>query len=297
MVNARITVLGSANMDLIARLPRPPRIGETIFGADFAQVPGGKGLNQAVAASRAGARVAFAGAVGEDEHGAALRTLLTAEGIDTGALRTVEAATGVALINVFDSGDNSIVVCSGANAELRDLDRATREAIERSAYLVMQFELRPSLLLEAARFARAHGVKTVLTPAPVVDHDPELLELTDFLILNAGEAAQLTGLDDPARAAAALSRRAGTVIATLGEDGSVLAQGGALRQRLPARRVRAVDTTAAGDTYAGVLTARLVAGDDLPSAMGWATTAASITVTRPGATAAMPTGPEIEAAR
>ncbi len=296
MTNANIAVLGSANMDLIARLPRPPRIGETVFGSDFTTVPGGKGLNQAVAASRAGANVAFAGAVGEDGHGETLKALLASEGIDTAAVRTVDAPTGVALINVFDSGDNAIVVCSGANAELHDLDERAREAIERAAYLVMQFELRPSLLLEAARFARSHGVRTVLTPAPVIDHDPELLELTDLLVLNAGEATHLTGIEDPEQAAIRLSHRASAVIATLGEHGSVLARDGALADRIAARKANAVDTTAAGDTYVGVLTARLGAGDDLPEAMRWATTAAAIAVTRPGATTSMPTRPEIEAA-
>lgn len=291
-----VVVLGSANMDLIVRLPRTPAVGETIFGSGYATVPGGKGLNQAVAARRAGAEVAFAGALGRDDHGAALAELLGGEGIDTSAVRRVDAPTGVALINVFDSGDNSIVVCSGANAELRELNAATRALIAGASHLVMQFELDPGLLLEAARFARAHGVGTVLTPAPVTEHDPELVALTDLLVLNAGEATALSGLDDPELAAADLSRRARSVVTTLGGDGSVLAEGGRVVERLAARKVEAVDTTAAGDTYVGVLTARTEAGDDLPTAMRWATAAASIAVTRPGATGSMPVVAEIEGA-
>ncbi|MEU5870277.1 ribokinase [Glycomyces sp. NPDC047369] len=291
-----VVVLGSANMDLVARLPRPPAVGETVFGSDLAQVPGGKGLNQAVAARRAGAEVAFAGALGRDAHGDALAAVLAAEGIGAAAVRRVARPTGVALIEVFASGDNAIVVCPGANAAVRDLDDAARELIAGADFLVMQFELDPAVLLEAARFARGHGARTVLTPAPVVEHDPELVALTDLLVLNAGEAVQLSGVGDPADAAAALSERAGAVVATLGADGSLLAVGGKVEERLPARRVDAVDTTAAGDTYAGVLTARLDAGDALPEAMHRATAAASIAVTRPGATASMPTAAEIEAA-
>jgi len=294
MAAARVVVLGSANMDLVVRLPRTPAVGETVFGSGFATAPGGKGLNQAVAARRAGAEVAFAGALGRDDHGAALAELLDREGIDTSAVRRVDAPTGVALISVLDSGDNSIVVCTGANAELRELDAQTRDLIAGASYLVMQFELDPGLLLEAARFARVHGVRTVLTPAPVIEHDPELVELTDLLVLNAGEAAQLSGVGDPELAAAELSRQAGAVVATLGGDGSVLARDGRVVERIPARAVAAVDTTAAGDTYVGVLTARIGSGDDLPAAMRWATAAASITVTRPGASGSMPFAAEIE---
>lgn len=290
----RVAVLGSANMDLVVRQPRPPEVGETIFGSGFGTVPGGKGLNQAVAASRAGADVAFIGALGRDDHGEAISALFGSEGIDASVVRRVTAPTGVALINVFDSGDNSIVVVSGANSALRGLDAPARAAISSASHLMMQFELDPSVLLEASRFARECGVRTVLTPAPVIDHDPELIRLTDLLVLNAGEAVQLSGLDDPKSAAAALSKRAHNVIVTLGADGSVAASKGQVVDRLPARRVRAVDTTAAGDTYVGVLTARWAAGDTLGQAMRWATTASSIAVTRRGASSSMPTTVEIE---
>ncbi len=293
---ARLTVLGSANMDLVVRQPRPPRVGETIFGSGFSTVPGGKGLNQAVAAARAGASVRFAGAVGADPNGTALLALLNTEGIDTTAVQTSDQPTGIALINVLDSGDNSIVVVSGANSTVAALDDAIRAAITAATHLVMQFELPAATLLQAARFARGAGVRTVLTPAPVTDHDPELIALTDYLVLNAGEACELSGLSDVEQAAAALSRRAGTVIVTLGDRGSLLAADGAITARMPARAVRAVDTTAAGDTFVGVLTARIAAGQTITEAMRWATAAAAVSVTRPGATSSMPNLAEISAA-
>lgn len=291
----RITVLGSANMDLIVRQPHPPALSETIFGSGFDTVPGGKGLNQAVAAARAGAAVSFAGAVGRDANGAALLELMVAEGIDVAAVRRVDEPTGIALINVMDSGENSIVVVSGANSTVRELDEANRAAITASSHLVMQFELLPATLLGAARLARQLGVRTVLTPAPVTDHDPELIELTDYLVLNAGEARQLGGEADVETAARRLSQRAGTVIVTLGAEGSLLATAGTVSGRFPARAVSAVDTTAAGDTFVGVFTARIAAGDDVVAAIGWATTAAAISVTRRGATSSMPTEAEVRA--
>lgn len=290
---SRITVLGSANMDLVVRQRRQPAVGETIFGTSFTTVPGGKGLNQAIAAARAGSIVRFVGAVGRDANGEALLAALRGEGVDVAAVREVATATGVAVINVLDSGDNSIVVVPGANACVTAVDETTREVIESGTHLVMQLELDPDTLLEAASFARARGVCTVLTPAPVVPHDPQLIGLTDVLVLNAGEALQLARTSDVEAAAGALSKRARAVIVTLGAEGSVLAEAGAVVDRVPARRARAVDTTAAGDTFVGVLTARLAAGDSLRVAMEWATVASGIAVTRPGASTSMPRHDEI----
>lgn len=292
----KVVVLGSANMDLVVRQPRLPRPGETLFGSAFRTVPGGKGLNQAVAAARAGAEVAFVGAVGRDVHGAELRRMLEAERIDASALQVVDAPTGTAHIAVVDGGENSIVVVSGANAELTSLTEAARAAIDHASALVMQFELPQSVLLEAARAARARGARTVLTPAPAQQPEPGLLELVDVLVPNADEARHLADEPDVERAAAALSRRCGTVVVTLGAAGALVAQYGRLAARIDAVPADAVDTTGAGDTFVGVLVARLTAGDRLEAALGWAATAASISVTRPGATTSMPTRAEIEAA-
>ena len=289
-----IVVLGSANMDLVVRQPRLPRPGETMFGSDFSTIPGGKGLNQAVAASRGGASVAFAGAVGDDGYGRELLELMSAEGIATDAVDTVPAPTGTAHISVLDGGENSIVVVSGANVASAELSDAARAAIVGARFLLMQFERPQSLLLEGARAAREAGVVTILTPAPVADPLDDLLELIDILVPNEREACELAGIDDSDAAALALSGLVGTVVVTRGERGALVARAGRIVAEIPARAVDAVDTTAAGDTFVGVLAARLAAGDDLDAALAAASVAASISVTRPGATTSMPTWEEIE---
>jgi len=290
-----IAVLGSANVDLVLRAPRRPRPGETVFGDGFTTGPGGKGLNQAVAARRAGADVAFAGAVGDDAFGAQLRRVLADEGIDAAALRTVVAPTGVALITVTDDGENAITVVAGANADAELADPA-RDRIAAATHLVAQCERPVALVREAFAFARAAGVTTVLTPAPVVAGVTDLLALTDLLIANADEARALSGVQDPAAAARALSATAGTVVATLGASGALAARAGDIVARVPGRPVPVHDTTGAGDTFAGVLVARLAAGDALDRALAVANAAAAVSVTRPGAVASMPTGDEIAAA-
>lgn len=289
-----IVVLGSANMDLVTRQPRLPRPGETIFGSDFSTVPGGKGLNQAVAAARAGGDVGFVGAVGRDAFGAQLRELAVREGIDDAGLVDVDAATGIAQISVVDGGENSIVVVSGANVASDDLDDAARAAITGARYLVVQFERPIPLVRAALEVARGAGVQTVLTPAPVVEVDDALLTLVDILVPNAQEACELAGLDDETEAALTLSRRAGTVVMTRGSRGALVTRDGAVLREVPARRVEAVDTTAAGDTFVGVLVASLAEGSELERALQAATAAASIAVTRPGATSSMPTRAEID---
>ncbi|WP_294178245.1 ribokinase [uncultured Schumannella sp.] len=291
-----IAVLGSANLDFVVTQPRLAKPGETIFGHDFVTVPGGKGLNQAVAAARAGGNVAFLGAVGADDAGRVLRACLDAEGIDLSGLIEVAGATGTAHIAVVDDGENSIVVVPGANAAVTELDDVTRSHIAGASALVLQLERPLELVAEALAFARASGVRTVLTPAPARPLAPELLGLVDILVPNAGEACELAGVDDELVAARALSQQAATVIMTRGAHGSVIARAGEVIAEVPARRVNAVDTTAAGDTFVGALIARLTAGDELDDAVRTASVAASITVTRPGATSSIPTWDEVAAA-
>ncbi len=288
-----IVVLGSANLDLVIRQPRMPEPGETIFGSGFDTVPGGKGLNQAIAAARAGGDVAFLGAVGDDDFGTRLTAALTAEAIDVGGLARTASASGVALINVLDDGENSIVVVSGANADITSLDDHAREAIANADYLVAQLERPLELVRDAFRHARATGTRTVLTPAPARPLDDEILELSDILIPNAGEACAIAGETDETEAALALSRRSGLVVMTRGGRGVLVARAGEIVADAPARPVVPVDTTAAGDTFAGVLIARLAHGDALEGALDAATAAASIAVTREGASSSMPTWAEI----
>ena len=291
---SEIVVVGSANMDLVVRQSRLPHPGETMFGSSFTTVPGGKGLNQAVAAARAGGSVAFVGAVGDDGFGAQLRAQFAADGIDATAVRIAPEATGTAHISVVDGGENSIVVVPGANGATEQLDVADRSAIAGARFVVAQFE-RPLRLIRAAfELAREGGATTVLTPAPVVDPG-DLLGLVDILVPNAAEACELAGTTGPAEAARTLSERVGTVIMTRGGDGAIVARSGEIVGEVPARVVEPVDTTAAGDTFVGVLVARLAAGDALATAAHAASVAASIAVTRPGASSSMPTWGEVAA--
>lgn len=289
---APIVVLGSANLDFVVRTSVLPGPGETIFGSAFTTVPGGKGLNQAIAAQRAGGAICFVGAVGDDAAGRQLREILTADGVDVAALATVPGASGTAHITVQDSGENSIVVVAGANAEVTRLSAAAAALIPTAAALVMQFELPQSVLLEASQLARAHGVRTILTPAPVLEPTPGLIELIDILVLNEHEVTLLAEQHDVVSATIALSAGR-TVITTLGAKGSLLAVNGEIAGRFAARPVTAVDSTGAGDTFVGVCVARLVAGDALPRAIEWASVGSSIGVTRAGATSSMPTWSEI----
>lgn len=291
-----IVVLGSANMDLVVRQPRLPRPGETMFGSAFSTVPGGKGLNQAVAAARAGGDVAFLGAIGRDVFGEELRRCLERDGIATDALDVVDEPTGTAHISVLDGGENAIVVVSGANAAITELDATARRTIEGARYLVAQFERPIPLIAQAFALARDRGIRTVLTPAPVRRVDPGLLDLVDVLVPNAAEASELAGVDDEVEAARRLSQRVGVVVMTRGSRGVLVTRGGDVIADLPARSVEAVDTTGAGDTFAGVLVARLAAGDELDAALAAAGVAASISVTRHGASTSMPTWAEIAAA-
>ena len=291
-----IVVLGSANMDLVVRQPRLPRPGETMFGTGFSTVAGGKGLNQAVAAARAGGDVGFVGAVGRDAFGDELRRRLRDDGVDTDGLVEVDGPTGTAHISVLDGGENAIVVVSGANAAITELDEKSQRRIEDAQYLVAQFERPLDLIGEAFVVARGLGIQTVLTPAPVQPVDHALLQLVDVLIPNAQEACELAGVSDETEAAVALSRTVGLVVMTRGSRGALVAREGAIVVEVPARRVEAVDTTGAGDTFAGVLVARLAGGAELDDALRAATVAASISVTRPGASTSMPTRAEIDAA-
>ena len=289
-----IVVLGSANMDLVVRQPRLPHPGETMFGSAFDTIPGGKGLNQALAAARAGGDVGFLGAVGRDAFGDALRRALDDDGVDTHGLAEVDEPTGTAHISVLDGGENAIVVVSGANAAITALDEASQRRIENARYLVAQFERPLELITEAFTVAHGLGITTVLTPAPVTAVDPQLLKLVDILIPNAQEACELAGVDDETEAAIALSRSAELVVMTRGARGALVARDGKVELEVPSRAVDAIDTTAAGDTFAGVLVAFLAEGATLEDALAAATVAASISVTRVGASTSMPVRTEID---
>ena len=290
-----IAVLGSTNMDLVAYVEKAPQRGETVTGREFRTVPGGKGANQAVAAARAGATVSMIGAVGNDGFGTRLRSTLEHSGVNTDHLRTTEGPSGTAHIVVDDEGGNAIVVIPAANGTVDHLVPGDEGLIASADALLLQLEVPLAAVVAGARAARAHGVRTILTPAPAQPLPPELLAATDLLIPNEHEATALTGRTDPRDAAAALLDQVPEVVVTLGAAGSLYASRGADPFTVPAPRVTAVDSTGAGDTFVGALAVAL--GEDRPmrEALAWAAAAAALSVQREGASASMPYRTEIEA--
>ncbi|GLX01583.1 ribokinase [Microtetraspora sp. NBRC 16547] len=291
-----ISVFGSANMDLVAYVPSAPKLGETVTGRAFRTVPGGKGANQAVAAARAGAKVAFIGAVGDDAFGPALRGALFESGVDTSRLRVVPGASGIAHIVVEDSGGNSIIVVPGANGTVTGCAAEDIELIARSRALLLQLELPLDAVVEGARAARAAGVPVVLTPAPVVELPDELLDAVDLIVPNEHEAAAITGAADPDDALKALLDRVPEAVITLGSKGALYGSRAGARLLVPAVPVEAVDTTAAGDTFVGALAVARSEGRSPADALRFASTAAALSVQREGASTSMPSRAEIDAA-
>lgn len=295
-MTARVTVVGSLNMDLVIRSPRIPRPGETIIGGEYHNVPGGKGANQAVAAARLGAHVSMVGRVGSDAFADQLLENLAADGIDHAfVIRDREAATGVALIVVDDAGQNTIVVASGANRRLSPADvDAAKVAIAGADALLLQLESPLETVTRAAEVARAHSVTVILNPAPARALPVELLALVDVLIPNESETALLTGMpvgnQAEAEAAAGALRNSGvgTVILTLGERGALLAQEEGA-EVFPAFAVEPVDTTAAGDAFVAGLAVALAEGRALDEAVQWGNAAGGLATTKLGAQPSLPT--------
>jgi ribokinase len=308
MSEASIVVVGSLNADLTVRVPRFPAPGETISGSDFAIVPGGKGANQAAAAGRLGARVAMIGQVGADAQGAFLRDALQAARVETRFVATDEtAATGVAVITIDARGENQIVLAAGANGTFAPERLAPALGAVRSAGVVLlQLEIPLATVMRAAAEGRAAGAAVVLDPAPAVPIPDQLLALASYVTPNERELAilagrQPTGDDTPledidAMARSVLERGAQRVLVKLGARGSRLFASDGV-QSWPARQVQAVDTTAAGDAFNGALAVALTERATLDQAVRFATVAASISVTRPGAQPSMPTREEVDNAR
>jgi len=277
-----VCVVGSANLDLVATTDRLPGPGETVMGFDFAEYPGGKGLNQAVAAARAGARVGFVGAVGNDDAAATLLGVMRADGIATDGVAHVGVPTGRALIGVSSTGENSIIVVPGANATVRI------EALATTRVLLLQLEVPVATVVDALTAARAQGAITLLNPAPVQPLDESVLSLCDIVIPNEHEVQLLGG----AERLLALGARA--VVVTRGAQGADLhtAQG---VTHSPAFAVAPIDTTAAGDAFCGALAARLAVGDELAEAIRYALAGGALATTKAGAVPSLATLAEIEA--
>lgn len=304
VMSPSIVVVGSLNIDLVVFVERLPRPGETLAAREFKTLPGGKGANQACAVGKLGGLCQMVGAVGCDAFGDELLTSLESAGVDTANVaRLAEHSTGTAVIHVATSGENHIVVVSGANAELH-ADMVERALAATSAsFLLLQLETPLPTVAQAAKLAKSRGIKVLLDPAPAQPLPDELLSLVDILTPNETEASALVGrttpldtLDDVEQVARQLrDRGVSQVVVKLGSRGAWVQDDIGGRHHA-APEVMPVDTTAAGDTFNGALAVALAEGKSLDEAILWANRAAALSVTREGAQISQPTRQEVEAA-
>lgn len=298
---ADVVVLGSVNSDLVAGLDTLPSPGATVLARSLRESGGGKGANQAVAAARLGASVAFVGAVGADDRGRAMRAALMAEGVDTAGLRVAaDTPTGAALILVDSSAENVIVVAPGANMMLDEQDVECAAALlTPCSVLLCQLEIPQAVVTAAARAARSTGARVVLNAAPADGVDNELLADADVLVVNAAEAAALLGrvpimpADGP-DAARELSRVVPAVVLTLGAHGAVVADNDGVATVRP-HPVQAIDTVGAGDAFTGALACELARGMSLRAAAATGAAAGALAACAPGAQDSMPTRAQLDA--
>jgi len=301
MSKKTIIVVGSSNTDMIIQLDRIPRPGETILGGEFTSAAGGKGANQAVGAARAGGQVTFIARVGQDMFGDQAVAGFTKEGINADHVtRDPSRPSGVALIFVAKDGENSIAVAGGANGELSPADvKEAANLFAGAGMLVMQLETPLVTVQAAADLAAKAGVRVILNPAPARAIPDQLLKKVSIITPNETEAELLTGIKVDSEAAASnaadklLARGVKTAIITLGSRGAFVA-GDGVGKLVPGFKVKAVDTTAAGDTFNGALAVALVEGKTLENSVRFANAAAAISVTRLGAQTSVPTRREIE---
>ncbi|MEU3898340.1 ribokinase [Streptomyces sp. NPDC045251] len=299
MYDYDLLVVGSANADLVIGVERRPGAGETVLGTDLAVHPGGKGANQAVAAARLGARTALLARVGDDDYGRLLLDSQRAAGVDTVGVLVGGAPTGVALITVDPSGDNSIVVSPGANGRLAPGDvRAAASLFHASRVVSTQLEVPLETVVEVVR-SLAPGSRFVLNPSPPLPLPREVLDACDPLIVNEHEAKVVLGdarvsdrPEDWARILLAKGPR--SVVVTLGAEGALVASGSEV-SRVPSVKVDAVDTTGAGDAFTAALAWRLGTGASLVDAAAYAARVGAAAVTKAGAQASYPTAAEVEA--
>lgn len=297
-MSGTIVVVGSINLDLVATAPKIPAPGETISGTGFRTFPGGKGANQAVAASRLGHRVRMIGKVGNDPFGKQLLASLQEAGVDAGAVETAETSSGIAQIVTAASGENVIVVIPGANARVSPEDLDKHISVIRSADMVLaQLEIRMDTILHVGEIARRERVPLMLDPAPAQALPERLLGSVEWLTPNESEACVLLGLPPQELASSELNRLAAellgrgckNVVLKLGKRGCYVALNSGERISLPAYKVKAVDSTAAGDAFNGAFAVALSEGKSAVESAAWASAVAAISVTRAGAQPSMPT--------
>lgn len=289
MTELDVAVFGSLNQDLVTTSQRQPHAGETITGTGFELVAGGKGLNQAIAAARAGARTIMLGSVGDDTFGAELISLLKQNKIRTDGVRQItDCPTGTAQITVLSGGENTIIVAPGANGRQGPPDSLQEQAIESANCLLLQLEVPMESTLRAAQIASVAGTKVIFNPAPMQDLPSDLTSRVDVLVVNEVEAHALTGAKDLQAMIRKLGEMAPAAVLTLGSRGCLWVSGDTIGEQ-SAPRVSAVDTTGAGDTFVGYLGAQLSSGQALKDAVSVAVRAASLSVQATGASPSIPT--------
>jgi ribokinase len=293
-----IVVIGSINMDLVARTPRIPLAGQTITGTDFATTPGGKGANQAVAAARLGAHVQMIGAVGNDVFGEALLSNLANAAVDTRAVARIPGPSGVAQIQVADNGQNSIVVVPGANGAVTPaLIRQHTALIQAAGIVLLQLEIPLETVLAACELCAAANVPVILDPAPAAPLPDAIWPQLAWFTPNETELGLYTGSGLPPETAAKqlLARGVQGVALKRGAEGVYISSSAEESSWFPAFHVEAIDTVAAGDCFNGAFAVALLEGSSPSDAARFASAAAAISVTRRGAQAAMPTREEVDA--
>lgn len=297
----KLVVIGSINMDVVSNVAQFPRPGETIHGRDAQFFPGGKGANQAVAAALAGADCSMVGAVGLDPFGSTLVASLEERGVGVSSVLTKAGTSGIAIITVNEEGENYIVLSEGANGRLTEEDVAAEVNWDGVYAVLLQNEIPWQTTQHVIRSASKAGVRVWLNPAPARTIPHEVFPLLDTLIVNETEAGVVSGLrvkdaaSAEAAAASIIGRGTSNVIITLGELGCFYGNARGERFNVPAFSVKPVDTTAAGDTFIGAYAAACTEGLDTEAALRFATAAAALTVTRPGAQSSIPAKEEIEA--
>ena len=283
----KIIVIGSINMDLLFRTEKRPGLGETVKGLEYAEFPGGKGANQAVAAAKLGASVHMFGCVGNDKHGEVLVTHLNNQGVKTGGVKRVNDSTGLANIILDSNGENTIIIIEGANGKVLPGHMAEVEFNEGDIVL-LQLEIPMETVVYCAKKAKQKGAKVILDPAPAKELPPELYDYVDIIKPNEGEALSISKAKDTKEAAEYFKARGiKTVVITLGDRGAILFTKDKY-EHFPGKKVKVVDTTAAGDSFSGALATGLVNGETIEDAIKFAIKVASWTVTKKGAQSSLP---------